>query len=151
VIGHHEFQESFARAQDFFRIGDDFHAGLDGADTGGGEDARAGVHDAEAADADRSLVLKVAKRWNVDAVHARGIEDGRASGNADGLTVDVDVDHFGRCEGRCHFKVISNQFSVREEKDSFLFSLHLDIAASPFQFSVLSKNKKNKYELCFDW
>jgi len=47
--------------------------------------------------------------------------------------------------------VSNNQFSVREEKDSFLFSMLLDIDASPFQFSVLSKNKKNKYELCFDW
>ena len=71
VIGHHEFKESFACAQNSFRIGDDFHAGLDRPDAGGGEDARTGVHHAEAADADGGLILQMAKRGDVDAVHAR--------------------------------------------------------------------------------
>src|SRR6267142_6797725 len=115
-----------------------------------GENARAGVHHAEAADADGCLILQVAKYGDVDAVHARGVENARASGYTDGLVVESDVDHSGRCEGSCHFKVVSYQFSVREEKYSFRFSLHLDIAASPLQFSVFCKNDKNEYELCFD-
>jgi hypothetical protein len=135
MIGHHELKEGFARAQNFFGIGDDLHAGLDRANAGGGEDARASVHDAKAADADGSLVLQMAEGGDVDAVHARGIEDAGAGGNADGTAVESDVDHSGRCEGSCHFKMISNQLSVsvRKEKDSFLFSLLLDIDASPFQ------------------
>jgi hypothetical protein len=77
----------------------------------------------------------MAEGGDVDAVHARGIEDAGAGGNADGTAVESDVDHSGRCEGSCHFKMISNQLSVsvRKEKDSFLFSLLLDIDASPFQ------------------
>ncbi len=115
AIGHHEFKERVARAQNFFGIGDDFHAGLDRADARSGEDARAGVHDAEAADAHGSLVLQMAKCGDVDAVHARRIEDASAGGHADGLAVESNVDHSGRCEGGCHFRVISIQFSVGEE------------------------------------
>ncbi len=106
MIGHHELKEGFARAQDFFGIGDDLHAGLDRADARGGEDARAGVHDAEAADADGSLVLQMAKRGDVDAVHARGIEDAGAGGYADGTAVESDVDHSGRCQGSAHEKLL---------------------------------------------
>ena len=102
MIGHHELKEGFARAQNFFGIGDDLHAGLDRADAGSGEYARAGVHNAEAADADGSLILNVAKRGDVDAVHARGIEDAGAGGHADGLAVESDVDHPGRCGGGGH-------------------------------------------------
>jgi hypothetical protein len=151
MIGHQEFKEGFARAQNFFRIGDDFHAGLDRPDAGGGENASAGIHYAETADAHGGLILQMAKRGNVDAVHARGIENASASGYANGLTVESDVDHSGWCGGGCHFKVTSSQFSVRRERNFFRFSSHLDIVASPFQFSVFCKNEKNKYELYFDW
>ena len=44
----------------------------------GGIDARADVHDADAADADRRLVLLVAERRDRDAVQPRGVEDRRA-------------------------------------------------------------------------
>jgi len=61
MIGHHEFKEGFTCAQNFLGIGDDFHAWLDRPDAGGGENARAGVHHAEAADADGCLILQMAK------------------------------------------------------------------------------------------
>jgi hypothetical protein len=115
MIGHHEFKENFTCAQNFLGVGDDFHAGLDRPDAGGGENASAGIHYAQAADADGCLILKVAKRGNIDAVHARGIEDARVGGYADGLAVDGDVDHSRGCEAGCHFKVIGYQFSVGEE------------------------------------
>jgi hypothetical protein len=134
MIGHHEFKEGFACTQNFLGIGDDFHAGLDRPDARGGEDASADVHDAEAADADRGLILQMAKRGDVDVVHARGIEDCRASGYADGLTVESEVDHSMRCESGWHFKVISNQLSVfsKRRKYSFLFCLRLNFVALPF-------------------
>ncbi len=97
MVGHHEFKEGFARSQNFLRIGDDFHAGFDRANAGGGENARAGIHDAKAADANGGLVLKVAKRGYGDAVHARGIEDARAGGDADGLAVEGDANEARRC------------------------------------------------------
>src|SRR5260370_176546 len=75
-------------------------------DARAGEDARAGVHDAEAADADGSLGLQMAKRGDVDAVQARGIEDAGAGGYADGTAVESDVDHSGRCQGSAHEKLL---------------------------------------------
>ena len=140
VIGHHEFKESFACAQNSFRIGDDFHAGLDRPDAGGGEDARTGVHHAEAADADGGLILQMAKRGDVDAVHARRIEDASAGGYADGLAVESDVGHSGRCGRGCHFKVISNQLSdfSRSRKYSLLRAWILLLRHFSSQTLVLS-------------
>src|SRR5260370_176545 len=75
-------------------------------DTGARVLAGSCVHDAEAADADGSLVLQMAKRGDVDAVHARGIEDAGAGGYADGTAVESDVDHSGRCQGSAHEKLL---------------------------------------------
>jgi len=71
---HQKFQDGLARVQNFLGIGDDFHARLDRAHAGSRENARARIHNAKAADTDRSLVLQMAKRGDSDAVHARGIE-----------------------------------------------------------------------------
>ena len=68
--------------------------GFGGPHAGGRKDARAHVHHAHAADADGIFVLLVAKRGNGDAVHARGVEDGRARGHADLAAVDRELDHF---------------------------------------------------------
>src|SRR2546423_1560775 len=69
MIGHDEFEKRLASAQNCFRIGDYFHAGFDRTDARGSEDARAGVHHAEATNADGSLILQMAERGDVDAVH----------------------------------------------------------------------------------
>ncbi len=102
MIGHHQLEKSLARSQNFFGIGYDFHARLDQADAGGGQNARAGVHNAQAADAYRCLTLQMAERGNVDAVHACGIEDRCAAGDADSLAVQCDVDEARRCGGGRH-------------------------------------------------
>jgi hypothetical protein len=120
MIGHHQFKDRFARAQDFFGIGNDLHAGFDRTDAGSGENARAGVNDAEAADADGRLVLQMAKRGNVDAVDACGIEDCRAGRYTDELAVDSDVDHSGRYQGSCHFKDIRDQLSAFSKEENNL-------------------------------
>ncbi len=134
MIGHHEFKESLACAQNFLGIGDNFHPRFDRADAGGGQNACAGIHHTKPANADGSLVLKMAKSWDGDAVHPRGVEDGCVGGHSDGPAVESDVDHSGRCEGGCHFKVNSNQLSVfsRRRKYSFLFCLRLNFVALPF-------------------
>jgi hypothetical protein len=87
MIGHQKFEDGFARSQNFVGICNDVHARLDRAHAGGSEDARAGVHNAKAADANRSLVLQVAESGYVDPVHARGIEHARGCGHANGLPV----------------------------------------------------------------
>ena len=97
MIGHQQFKKRFARIHYFFRVGDNFHAGFDRADAGGGKYTGPGVHNTEAADADGCLVLKMAKRGDIDAVHARGIENARAGGYADGLAVEGYVDKAQRC------------------------------------------------------
>jgi hypothetical protein len=91
VIRHQEFEDGFSGVEDLFRIGDDLHAGVDRADTGGGQDAAAGFHQAEAADAHGSFVLQVAESGDGDAVHAGGVEDASARGDADGLAVDGEI------------------------------------------------------------
>jgi len=96
VIGHEEFEKSFARGENFVGAGADHHAGLDGTDAGGAENACAGIDDTEAANADGSLALEMAESGNRDAVKARGVEDGGASGNLDGLAVDGEFDELGR-------------------------------------------------------
>src|SRR5260370_13921701 len=97
MVGHQEFQDSPARSQNFFGTGDHLHAWLDRANAGSREDARAGIHNAKPADAHGSLALQMAKRWDVDSVHARGIEDARAGGHANRLGI---LRAFGRTRTR---------------------------------------------------
>jgi len=96
VIGDQQFEKSFARGENLVRVGTDLHAGLDGANAGSAEDARAGIDNAEAANADGSLALQVAESGNRNAVETRGVEDGGAGGNLDGLAVDGEFDELGR-------------------------------------------------------
>ncbi len=92
MIGHQKFEDGLARVENFFGIGGDLHAGFDRANEGSGEDAGTGFDAAEAADTYGSFVLEMAERGDGDAVDARGVEDGGARGEADGLAVDVDFD-----------------------------------------------------------
>ena len=102
MIGHQEFEQSFARAQDLFGIGDDLHAGFDRANTRCGKHARTCVHNAKAAHADGRLVLQMAQRRDADPIHARRIENAGARGNAHGFPVDRDVYHSRRYSGGRH-------------------------------------------------
>ncbi len=104
MIRHHQFEQRLARAQNFFGIGDDLQTGLDRSNAGCRENARASVHDAETADPDRRLILQMAERGDVDAVHARGVENARTGGHADGLTVNRDIDKAGRCCSGRHIR-----------------------------------------------
>ena len=104
MIRHHQFEKHLASAQNFFGIRDDLQTWLDGTNARCGENPRTGVHNAEAADPDRRLILQMAERWDTDAVHARGVKDAGAGGHADGLTVDRDVNKAGRCCCGRHFR-----------------------------------------------
>ena len=97
MIRHHQFEQRLPRAQDFLGIGDDLQAGFDGANARCSENARAGVHDAETADPDGRLILQMAERGDVNAVHARGVKNARTGGHADGVAVDRDVHQARRC------------------------------------------------------
>ena len=97
MIRHHQFEQRLASSQNFIGIGDHLHARFDGTNAGRGKHACASVHDAEAADADWRLILQMAERGDVDAVHARGVKDASACRHADGLTVNRDVNKAGRC------------------------------------------------------
>ena len=114
MVRHHQFQNSFARRQNFFRIRDHLHAGFDRANAGSGEHARAGIHDAKPADAHGSLALQMAKCGNVEAVHARGIENTRACGHADGLAVEDDVNEARRCGDGRHARGECQRVALRQ-------------------------------------
>ena len=75
LIADQELKDHFPRKLRSLTRGLDLHARGRLADAGSGEHARAGIHDTKAADADGSLVLQVAKRGNVDAVHLRSFEE----------------------------------------------------------------------------
>ena len=104
MVRHHQFEQRLAGAQNFFRIADNLQAGLDQSNAGCGENARASVHNAEAADPDRRLILQMAERGNVNAVHARCVKNARTGGHADGLAVNRDVNKAGRCCSRRHIR-----------------------------------------------
>ncbi len=104
MVRHHQFEQRLAGAQDFLGIGDHLQAGLDRTNAGCGENARASVHDAEAADPDRRLILQMAERGDADAVHARGVKNARTGGHADGLAVHRDVNKAGRCCSGRHIR-----------------------------------------------
>ena len=106
MIGHQQFEQRLARIQNLFRIGDHLHSGFHRTYARSGKYARAGIHDAQTADADGSLVLQMAQRGNADAVHPCGIENGGSVGHAHGFPVDRDVDHSERCGGGRHFMVV---------------------------------------------
>ena len=95
MIGHQQFEKGFARGKNLFRVRADLHARFDGANTRGAEDARASVDDAEAADTDGRLALQVAESGDGNAVKTRGVKDGGARGNLDGLAVDGECDELG--------------------------------------------------------
>ena len=63
----------------------------------GGIDARADVDDADAADADRRLVLLVAERRDRDPVQPRGVEDRRPLRDRDVAAVDRERDRARSC------------------------------------------------------
>ncbi len=92
MIGHQQFEQRFARAENFWRLRFDFHARLDGAHAGSGEDARAGVDDTQAADSDGSFVLQMAQRGNSNAVDARGVKHACSRRDRNGLAVNRDAD-----------------------------------------------------------
>ena len=97
MIRHQQFKKRFARTQNFFGIGDYFHAGLDGTDAGGRKHSRSRVNDAKAADTNRRLILQVTQRGNTDAVHASGIEYCCSIRHANAFAVDDDFDKTQRC------------------------------------------------------
>ena len=97
MIGHQQLEQGLARMQDFVRMGDDFHAGFDRAHARSRKDACAGVHNTQAANAHRRLVLQVAQRGNVDAAHPSRLEDRRAVWHAHGFPIDREVNHPRRC------------------------------------------------------
>ena len=96
MVGDQHLQQSLARLADRLAVSAHHHAGIGGADAGGGVRALVDIHHAHAADADRRFVLLVAKNRNVDAVHARGIENRGAGGNGDFFAVNGEGDGAGR-------------------------------------------------------
>ncbi len=61
MVGHQKFQQRFAGAQNFWRLSFHFQSWLDGPNAGSGEDARAGVHYTQSADAHGSFILQMAQ------------------------------------------------------------------------------------------
>ena len=96
MVGHQEFEKSFARGEDFFGAGADLHARFDWTHAGSAEHTRARVHDAKTADADGGLALKMAESRDGDAVDAGGVEHSSAGGNLDGFAVDGELNELGR-------------------------------------------------------
>src|SRR5580704_19101475 len=68
------------------------HSGFHGPNAGGRENARADVHDTNAADSDRPLVLLVTESWNRDVVYPRGIEDRGSGRNCNLLAINGEFD-----------------------------------------------------------
>ena len=81
-------------------FGLDHHARLALADAGGGVDAGADVDDADAADADRGLVLLVAERRDRDPVEPGGVEDRRPRGTVTSRPSMVSVTSCSRSRRR---------------------------------------------------
>ncbi len=92
MIGHQEFDQRVAGGEHAFGCGLNFHPVFCRADAGGGVDARSDVDHADAADANRIFVLLVAECRDGDAIHARSIEDGGASGDGDRKAVNGERD-----------------------------------------------------------
>jgi hypothetical protein len=92
MIRHQHLDQRRPRLDDARRRGRDLHVRLALADARGGIDARPDVHDADAADADRRLVLLVAERRDRDPVQAGGVEDRRALRDRDLEAVDREGD-----------------------------------------------------------
>jgi hypothetical protein len=68
MIGHQEFEDGFARFENFFGTGRDIHVRFDRTDTRSRENAGSGVYYAEAANADRGFVLQMTEGGNEDSV-----------------------------------------------------------------------------------
>ena len=97
MVGDQHLQQSLARLAHRLAVSADHHAGIGAADAGGGVGALVDIHYAHAANADGRFILLVAKNRNVDAVHARGIENRGAGGNGDFFAVNGEGDGTGRC------------------------------------------------------
>src|SRR5207248_9668761 len=96
MIGHQQFDQGLACGFDLLAVGLHHHVVLGFADACSGVDTSANIDNANAANADRSLVLLVAKRWNGNAVDASGVEDSGAAGNSNLLVVNSERDLFRR-------------------------------------------------------
>ena len=104
MIGHQQLKQSLAHIQNLFRVSDHFHARFHRTHAGGGEYTRAGIHNAQTANAHGSLVLQVAQGGNADTVYARSIENGCSVRHAHGFPVNADLDHPRWCDGGGHVR-----------------------------------------------
>ena len=88
MIRHQQFQQRAPHIANLVGVGGDRHAFFGGPHTGCAQHASAGFDHATRQTPTGVFVLLMAQRGDRDAVHARGIEDGRARWYGNCLTVD---------------------------------------------------------------